>query len=115
MRGTKIYEVTRKPRTCPYCKSQPTDDTGHIVPIIYGTGDYTEIDYLFEYHKTGMMGGDTIPRNPPKWGCNICGRRFRLVDEQGNYVPWKVHLLKNERHNGKEKIFITSNGETIEV
>ena len=52
------------------------------------------------------MGGDNIPRQAPKWACSLCGRRFRLVDEDGNYIPWKVRLLKNEKvaKNSKVKI-----------
>ena len=54
----RIIDVTRKPQKCPVCGER-------VVDIIYGTGDMTEVDYLLEYRKEGMMGGDNIPRRPP--------------------------------------------------
>ena len=104
MGGTRIFNVTRKPRECPFCKAKNEETT--VDPIIYGTGDYTEPEFLLHYGKPGIMGGDNIPRQAPKWACSLCGRRFRLVDEDGNYIPWKVRLLKNEKvaKNSKVKI-----------
>ena len=38
----------RKPQKCPVCGDR-------VVDIIYGTGDMTEIEFLMEYRKEGMM------------------------------------------------------------
>lgn len=48
----------RKPQKCPVCGER-------VVDIIYGTGDMTEIEFVMEYRKEGMMGGDNIPCRPP--------------------------------------------------
>lgn len=89
-RRPNIIDVQRKPSKCPVCGE-------HVVDIIYGTGDMTEIEFLFQYRREGMMGGDNIPRNPPIWEC-CCGcRRFRKVEADGTPSPVKVKLLKNVR------------------
>ena len=86
----RIIDVMRKPRKCPICGER-------VVDIIYGTGDMTEIEFLMEYRKEGMMGGDNIPRRPPIWEC-VCGfRRFRKVNRDGTDAPVKVKMLKNVR------------------
>lgn len=95
MAGTRIIDVLRKPRICPVCKE------GEVFPIVYGTGDYTEIDFLLEYGKTCIMGGDNIPRRPPMWECSACGKRFRKVNPDGTDASVKLRLLKNEKHDGK--------------
>ena len=59
---TEIINVYRKPQKCPVCG-------GRVVDIIYGTGDMTEWEYLLEYRRDGIMGGDNIPRRPPIWAC----------------------------------------------
>lgn len=46
----RIIDVVRKPRKCPVCGER-------VVDIIYGTGDMTEIEFLMEYRREGMMGG----------------------------------------------------------
>lgn len=85
-----IINVERKPSKCPVCGER-------VVDIIYGTGDMTEVEFLFEYRREGMMGGDNIPRNPPIWEC-VCGcKRFRKVDFNGNIIPVKPKMLKNIR------------------
>lgn len=90
VRRPKIINVTRKPSKCPVCG-------GEVVDIIYGTGDMTEVEFLFAYRRAGMMGGDTIPRRPPIWECSCGCRRFRKVNADGTDSPVKVKLLKNMR------------------
>ena len=86
----RIIDVMRKPQKCPVCGER-------VVDIIYGTGDMTEIEFLMEYRKEGMMGGDNIPCRPPIWEC-VCGcRRFRKVNRDGTDAPVKVKMLKNVR------------------
>ena len=86
----RIIDVMRKPQKCPVCGER-------VVDIIYGTGDMTEIEFLMEYRKEGMMGGDNIPCRPPIWEC-VCGcRRFRKVNWDGTDAPVKVKMLKNVR------------------
>ena len=86
----RIIDVERKPQKCPVCGER-------VVDIIYGTGDMTEIEFLMEYRREGMMGGDNIPRRPPIWEC-VCGcRRFRKVNKDGTDAPVKVKMLKNVR------------------
>ena len=85
-----ILNVLRKPRQCPVCG-------GEIVDIIYGTGDMTEPEFLLEYRRTAMMGGDIIPRRPPIWACSCGCKRFRKVNPDGTDAPVKVKLLKNVR------------------
>jgi hypothetical protein len=75
------------------------------VDIIYGTGDMTEIDFLFAYRKSAIMGGDNIPRRPPIWAC-MCGcKRFRKVNPDGSDASVKEKLLKNVR-KGSLNLFI---------
>lgn len=51
--------------------------------IIYGTGDMTEVDFMLEYHKEGIMGGDNILHRP-SIGAYACGyKRFRKVNPDG--------------------------------
>lgn len=89
--------MERKPGKCPVCG-------GRVVDVIYGTGDLTEVDFLLEYRKEGMMGGDIIPRRPPVWAC-VCGcKRFRKVNSDGTDAPVKVKLLKNIRKAPADKI-----------
>ncbi len=93
----RIINVKRKPGKCPVCG-------GWVVDVIYGTGDLTEVDFLLEYRKEGMMGGDIIPRRPPVWAC-VCGcKRFRKVNSDGTDAPVKVKLLKNIRKAPADKI-----------
>ena len=98
----RIIDVERKPQKCPVCGER-------VVDIIYGTGDMTEIEYLLEYRKEGMMGGDNIPRRPPLWEC-VCGcRRFRKVNRDGTDAPVKVKMLKNVRKAPATRINWESN------
>jgi hypothetical protein len=87
---TKIIDVERKPSKCPVCGSE-------VVDIVYGTGDMTEIEFLFAYRKEAVMGGDNIPRRPPIWACSCCCKRFRKINPDGSDAPVKVKLLKNVR------------------
>lgn len=48
---TRIIDVYRKPQKCPVCGSE-------VVPIVYGTGDMTEIEFPWQYRKNCIMGGD---------------------------------------------------------
>ena len=86
----RIIDVMRKPQKCPVCGER-------VVDIIYGTGDMTEIEFLLEYRKEGMMGGDIIPRRPPIWECACGCRRFRKVNRDGTHAPVNVKMLKNSR------------------
>ena len=87
---TQIIDVTRKPSKCPVCGGEITD-------IIYGTGDMEEWEFLMQYRKTAIMGGDNIPRRPPVWACTAGCKRFRKVNPDGTDAPVKVKLLKNVR------------------
>lgn len=87
---TQIIDVQRKPAKCPVCG-------GEIWDIIYGTGDMTEIEFLMEYNKSAIMGGDIIPRRPPNWACGCGCKRFRKINPDGTDAPVKVKLLKNVR------------------
>lgn len=58
----RIINVERKPCKCPVCGER-------VVDIIYGTGNMTEAEFMLEYRKDGIMGGDSIPRRPPIWAC----------------------------------------------
>ena len=96
-----IINVTRKPLKCPVCGSP-------IVDIIYGTGDMTEVDFVLEYRKEGIMGGDNIPRRPPIWSCSCGCKRFRKVNPDGSDAIVKVKLLKNVRKAAAKTISWTS-------
>lgn len=61
---TRIINVERKPRKCLVCGQSMWD-------IIYGTGDISEVEFLLEYQRDGIMGGDNIPRRPPHLGIII--------------------------------------------
>ncbi len=87
---TGIIDVMRKPQKCPVCGER-------VVDIIYGTGDMTEWEYLMEYRRDGIMGGDVIPRRPPIWGCSCGCKRFRKVKWDGSDAEVKPKLLKNMR------------------
>lgn len=87
---TRIIDVYRKPCKCPVCGSQ-------VVDIIYGTGDMTEIDFLLEYRKQGIMGGDNIPRRPPIWACSCGCKRFRKINMDGSDAEVKVKMLSKIR------------------
>jgi hypothetical protein len=87
---TKIIDVVRKPRQCPVCG-------GEVVEIVYGTGNMTEVDFLFAYRKSAIMGGDNIPHRPPIWACSCGCKRFRKVNPDGSDASVKVKLLKNVR------------------
>lgn len=93
----RIINVERKPTKCPACGSR-------VVDIIYGTGDMTEIEFMLEYRKEGIMGGDNIPRRPPIWACSCGCKRFRKVNSDGTDASVKVKLLKNIRKAPAEKI-----------
>ena len=86
----RIIDVTRKTSKCPVCGER-------VVDIIYGTGDMTEIEFVMEYRRDGIMGCDNSPRRPPIWACSCGCKRFRKVDMDGNPVPVKVKMLKNLR------------------
>ena len=96
-----IINVTRKPLKCPVCGSP-------IIDIIYGTGDMTEVDFVLEYRKEGIMGGDNIPRRPPIWSCSCGCKRFRKVNPDGSDAIVKVKLLKNVRKAAARTISWTS-------
>lgn len=96
-RRPRIIDVTRKPSKCPDCGSE-------VVDIVYGTGDMTESDFLFEYRKNAIMGGDNIPRRPPIWCCACGCKRFRKINEDGTDAPVKVKMLKNIRKAPASKI-----------
>ena len=93
----RIIDVERKPTKCPVCGER-------VVDIIYGTGDMTEIEFMLEYRKEGIMGGDNIPRRPPIWACSCGCKRFRKVNPDGTDAPVKVKLLKNIRKAPADKI-----------
>ena len=89
--------MERKPTKCPVCGER-------VVDIIYGTGDMTEIEFMLEYRKEGVMGGDNIPRRPPIWACSCGCKRFRKVNPDGTDAPVKVKLLKYIRKAPADKI-----------
>ncbi len=88
--AARIIDVERKPHKCPKCGER-------VVDIIYGTGDMTEYEFLMEYRREGVMGGDNIPRNPPIWACSCGCRRFRKVNPDGTVAPVKLKMLRNVR------------------
>ena len=97
----RIINVTRKPSKCPDCGSS-------VVDIIYGTGDMTEIEFVLQYRKDGIMGGDSIPRRAPIWSCSCGCKRFRKVNPDGSDATVKVKVLKNMRKDPATKINWTS-------
>ena len=99
----RIIDVERKPSKCPVCGER-------VVDIIYGTGDMTEIEFMMEYRRDGIMGGDNIPRRPPIWACACGCKRFRKVNLDGSDAEVKVKLLKNVRPKPLSMInFVTEN------
>lgn len=97
----RIINVERKPRQCPVCKSS-------VVDIIYGAGDMTEPEFLFEYRREGIMGSDNIPRRPPIWACSCGCKRFRKVNPDGTDAPVKVKMLKDIKRKPLTLINFTS-------
>ena len=87
---SRIANVLRKPGKCPVC-GEPVWD------IIYGTGDMTEVEFLYQYRKNASMGGDRIPRRPPMWECSCGCLRLRKVNADGTDAKVKVKMLKNIR------------------
>jgi hypothetical protein len=75
---------------CPVCG-------GDVVDIIYGSGDMTDTQFFHEYRRIGVMGGDTIPKNPPLWACAAGCKRFRKINWEGSATEVKPKLLKNVR------------------
>lgn len=100
---TRIIDVQRKPSKCPICGNE-------VVDIIYGTGDMEEWEFLMQYRKTAILGGDNIPRRPPIWACAAGCKRFRKVNPDGTDAPVKVKLLKNVRPNPASVINWESDG-----
>ena len=98
---TSIIDVERKPRQCPVCKSS-------VVDLIYGTGDMTEPEFLFEYRREGIMGGDNIPCRPPIWACSCGCKRFRKVNPNETDAPVKVKMLKDIKRKPLTLINFTS-------
>ena len=86
----RIIDVERKPSKCPKCGER-------VVDIIYGTGDMTEIEFVMEYRRGGIMGGDNIPRRPPIWACSCGCKRFRKINPDGTDAPVKVKMLRDIR------------------
>lgn len=99
----RIIDVVRKPRKCPICGER-------VVDIIYGTGDMTEIDFLLEYRREGIMGGDNIPRRPPIWDCSCGCKRFRKVNPDGTDAAVRVKMLKDVRRRPAELIEFAREG-----
>lgn len=82
---SRIANVLRKPGKCP------------VWDIVYGTGDMTEEEFLYQYCKNASMGGDRLPRRPPMWEC-CCGcMRFRKVNADGTDAKVKLKMLKDMR------------------
>ena len=93
----RIIDVERKPRKCPKCGER-------VVDIIYGTGDMTEIEFVMEYRREGIMGGDSIPRRPPIWACSCGCKRFRKVNLDGTDVPVKVKMLNRRTKQEQSQV-----------
>ena len=74
----RIRDVERKQSKCTKCGER-------VVDLIYGTGDMTEIEFVMEYRREGIIGGGNIPRRPPIWarGCKC----FRKVNLDGTDAP----------------------------
>lgn len=82
---SRIANVLREPGKCP------------VWDIVYGTGDMTEVEFLYQYRKNASMGGDRLPRRPPMWEC-CCGcLRFRKVNADGTDAKVKLKMLKDMR------------------
>ena len=86
LESPRIIDVERKPRKCHKCGERVED-------IFYGTGDMKEIDFVMEYRREGIMGGDNIPRRPPIWACACGCKRIRKVNPDGTNAPVKVKML----------------------
>ena len=86
----RIIDVERKPSKCPVCGER-------VVDIIYGTGDMDEAEFMMEYRRDAIMGGDNIPRRPPIWACACGCKRFRKVNPDGTDAKVKVKMLKDIR------------------
>ena len=93
----RIIDVERKPRKCPKYGER-------VVVIIYGTGDMTEIEFVMEYRREGIMGGDSIPRRPPIWACSCGRKRFRKVNLDGTDVPVKVKMLNRRTKQEQSQV-----------
>lgn len=91
---SRIANVLRKPGKCP------------VWDIVYGTGDMTEVEFLYQYRKNASMGGDRIPRRPPMWECSCGCLRFRKVNADGTdaKVKIKIKMLKDMRPASLTKI-----------
>ena len=87
---SRIANVLRKTGKCPVC-GEPVWD------IIYGTGDMTEVEFLYQYRKNTSMGDDRIPRRPPMWKCSCGCLRFRKVNADGTDAKVKVKMMKDMR------------------
>lgn len=98
---SRIVNVLRKPGKCPVCGAAVWD-------IIYGTGEMTEVEFLYRYRKSASMGGDSIPRRPPLWECSCGCLRFRKVNPDGTDARVKVKTLKDVRPASLSKIVWTT-------
>ena len=83
----RIINVERKPSEYPVCGKRVPD-------IIYGTGDITEVEFMLDYRKDGIMGADNILYRRPIWTCACGCKRFRKVNPDGTDALVKVKLLK---------------------
>lgn len=97
----RIIDVERKPSKCPVCGER-------VVDIIYGTGDMDEAEFMMEYRRDAIMGGDNIPRRPPIWACACGCKRFRKVNPDGTDAKVKVKMLKDIRPKPLTLINISS-------
>ena len=98
---SRIVNVLRKPSKCPVCGEAVWD-------IIYGTGDMTEVEFLYRYRKSASMCGDRIPRRPPLWECSCGCLRFRKVYPDGTDARVKIKTLKDVRPASLSKIVWTT-------
>lgn len=103
MGGGRILNVTRKPTHCPRC-----GEDSQVWPIVYGTGDMTETEFLMEYRKEAVMGGDNIPKRAPIWGCSVCSTRFRKVNPDGTDADVRLTFLKDVRKGPMSKFTFES-------
>lgn len=87
---SRIANVLRKPGKCPVC-GEPVWD------IVYGTGDMTEVEFLYQYRKNACMGGDGIPCRPPMRECSCGFLRFRKINADGTDAKVKIKMLKDMR------------------